>query len=104
MYIGNTDLAVLHVFLEGYRMAMEDTGASDSSDPNFSLFHQFVNEKYGFGRSTAGWANVIKAVSLGHSRDDVSWDTYDREMTADQKDAAMRLFYSLLDEYKANAV
>lgn len=66
-------------------MAMRDAGVEDVSTPDFDGFHEFVRERYNYFESTAGWANMIKAVVIGLDPNHIRWENYDHAMTFDQK-------------------
>lgn len=101
MYVGEIDLNYINSFIWGYEMAMDDAGVEDVSRPEFRKFHEFVRAKYNYYESTAGWANMIKAVVLGLNPETVCWEGYDSEMTIEQQKQALSKFYELLDEFKS---
>jgi len=101
MYIGDIDLNNLKTYIHGYTRAMNDARIFDVSNPEFHGLHEFVRAKYNYFESTAGWANMIKAVVLGLDPENISWEGYDKNITFEQQKQAMTKFYELLDEYKA---
>lgn len=100
MYIGDLDLDNLKTYIHGYQRAMDDAKINDVSTPEFHGLHEFVRKKYNYFESTAGWANMIKAVVLGLDPENISWESYDKNITFEQQKEALAKFYELLEEYK----
>ena len=101
MYVGDIDLNAINTYLSGYWMAMNDADFDDVSNPEFSKFHEFVRARFNYVESTAGWANMIKAVVIGLDSENIYWENYDKDMTFEQQNEALALFYKLIDEFKA---
>lgn len=101
MYIGDPSPKQLFVFLTGYGMAMDDAGITDISHPPFFReFHDWVARKLGFHESTAGWPNMIMAVTLGLNPKKIRWENYAVKATYQQKSEATELVFKLIDEYR----
>lgn len=100
MYIGDVTLGNIMVLIHGYEIAMQDAGIKDGSIPEFSAFHEFVQKKYGYYESTAGWANMILAVTIGLSPDGITWEDYDVGVTREQHFESVKTFFSLLNEFR----
>lgn len=99
MYVGEVSLRSIKVYLHGYEMAMMDAGVKDVSIPRFHDFNEFVREKYGYYESTAGWVNMILAVTIGLDPRNISWKTYGQAVTFEQHKKSVELFYQLLSEF-----
>lgn len=100
MYVGQTSLKNIHVFLSGYLMAMMEIGATDLTDPGFGNFHDWIANKFGYRESTAGWPNMILAAVIGCNPQSIEWESYDSNVTIEQHIESVAVFYKLLDEYK----
>jgi hypothetical protein len=100
MYIGDPSPEKLDVYLHGYRAAMHHAGKRDASDPPFHGFHLWVARRLGFGESTAGWSNMILAVTLGLNPRTIRWEGYNAAATSDQLKEATERCFALLDEYR----
>lgn len=100
MYVGDIDLNAINTYLAGYWMAMKDADINDVSNPEFHTFHEFVRARYNYDESTAGWANMIKAVVIGLDPEKIRWENYDKDMTFEQQKEALALFYQLIEEFK----
>jgi hypothetical protein len=100
MYVGNVTLGNLMTYLHGYEIAMRDAEVKDVSIPEFHAFHEFVREKFGFYESTAGWANMILAVTIGLSPKNITWEGYDVGVTCEQHIESVKAFYKLLNEFR----
>ena len=104
MWIGNPSPDALHIFLTGYWCAMDDAGVTDASLPVFQGFHDWVARKFGFGESTAGWANMILAVTVGADPASIHWESlFALPITDEQKRQATMRCFELIDEYRATA-
>lgn len=101
MYIGDPTTEKLDVFLTGYRVAMDHAGIADESQPPFMGFHNWVARKFGFRESTAGWSNMILAVTLGLDPSSVHWERYAAQATGEQQEEAVQRCFVLFDEYRA---
>jgi hypothetical protein len=102
MYAGDIDLNAIKTYLAGYTMAMIDAELEDVSEPEFHSFHEFVRAKYNYFESTAGWANMIKAIVIGLEPENLVWEDYDKDMTFEQQKEALVLFYDLLEEFRGS--
>jgi hypothetical protein len=100
MFISPISTDALSTFLCGYSVAMVEAGRCDVAKPRFQGFHDWVQEKFSYGESTAGWSNMILAKELGLSPDD-SWEEFLKlPITQQQHAAALQSFFCLLDEYR----
>lgn len=100
MYMSDITLNHFMTYLFGYEMAMRNVGIKDMSKPKFQGFHEFVKEKYGYFESTAGWANMILAATIGLSPKNIRWENYDINVTREQHLESIKTFYSLINEYR----
>ena len=103
MWIGDLSPRALHIFLTGYRCGMDDAGFAGVSQPEFRGFHDWVAQKFGFGESTAGWANMILAVTVGAEPANISWESlFASVITTEQNKQATMLCFQLIDEYRSS--
>ena len=100
MYIGEITLNNLFNYISGYRAAMDIAGIEDISIPEFYDFHEFVKEQYGYRESTAGWANMILAVTIGLNPSEIIWENYDSNITSEQHKTSVDRFFQLIDAYR----
>lgn len=101
MYTGKHTLSHIRTYIDGYSHAMHEIGGSDISNPSFDNFPKWVAEKYGFRRYTVSYPEIILAVILGISPDNVQWTSYDEGVTDAQHHQSVSLFFDLLAEYKS---
>jgi hypothetical protein len=100
MYLGYSTPHMLLVFLDAYRMAMDHAGIEDVSEPPYMGFFDWVAEKFGFSESTAGWANMILAITLGLNPKQLDWETYDQHASTEQQAKALQTCFECFDEYR----
>ncbi|MFA0809551.1 hypothetical protein, partial [Microbulbifer epialgicus] len=100
MYTSVETLSHIRSFINGYNFALKDNQDLNDSHNNFKGFHDFVARKYGFYESTAGWANMILAVELGHDPQKIIWSDFDAAATNVHHKNSIETFYQLLDEYR----
>ncbi|WNB74442.1 hypothetical protein [Methylomonas koyamae] len=100
MYVGDVTLGNLMTYMHGYEMAMRDAEVKDVSIPEFHGFHEFVRKKFGYYESTAGWANMILAVTIGLSPKNIIWENYNVGVTYEQHIESVKTFYKLLNEFR----
>ena len=99
MYIGDPSPNSLLIYLHGYQAAMRDAGVIDASKPDFHGFHDWIANKFGFSESTAGWAKMILAVTLGADPEDIIWEEFDRDATTQQRTEATYRCFELIEEF-----
>lgn len=102
MWIGHLSPNNLRVFLDGYQTAMHDVGSDDVSDPPFQGFHLWVARKFGFYESTAGWPNMVLAITLGLNPKDIDWVGYDSHATQQQLIDATHRCIDLIEEFRSS--
>lgn len=102
MYIGDPSPDSLLIFLSGYDLAMQHAGLVDTSQPPLHGFHDWIAQRLGFYESTAGWANMIMAVTLGLNPRAMRWEGYDHAATRTQRIEATERCFALLDEYRTS--
>lgn len=101
MFTGELSLRSIHTFLQGYSMALDQHQLLKSPD-TFS-FNEWVAQQLGFKESTAGWANMILAVTLGLEPTTISWEEcLALPVSKEQHQQSIKLFYQLLEDYKNN--
>jgi hypothetical protein len=103
MYIGDSSPNSLRVFLDGYGLAMHEAGVEDASHPRLQGFHDWIASKLGFCESTAGWANMILATTMGLDPAHVAWDDIHASATSQQRAEATTRVFALLDEFRREA-
>ena len=101
MWTGENTLNSMAVYVRGYNDALTDTQLiSFSTDP----FFDWVANKLGYFESTAGWANMILAFSLGYDTKNLLWEVVMARMVTEEEHLqSIKLFYILLEEYKADS-
>lgn len=84
VWLGEASVHRLHIFLQGYEVALHDAEIRLAEEqPPFPFFHDFVTKTLGFGKSSIGWAGAICERSGG-----------------DGATAFLR-FFELLDQFRA---
>jgi hypothetical protein len=101
MWTGEPTLRSIRIFIDGYCRALLDHGRIPESawkEP----FHDWVAKRLGYYASTAGWVNMILAHSMGLDPQTVDWAEFiQTPVTNGQHEASVRLFYQLLEEFRA---
>lgn len=100
LYLGYVSLRTLATYLAGYQMAMTDAAFMDISNPEFHQFNDFIRDKFGYLESTAGWSNMILAISLGFSPDNVDWCSFYTNISTQQHLISVSRFFELLAEFR----
>ncbi len=98
MYTGQNTLKSIHTYIGGYYHALRDNGLNQDED-QFEPFFDWVANKLGFNESTAGWANMILAITIALDPKHIIWNTYDSKVTQEQHNKSIKKFYKLLEEY-----
>ncbi len=80
MYIGYHSPTHLHSFLMGYAFGLQ-LESTNTEQPDFNDFHDWVAKKLNYDESTSGWAYMI-------------------EDQRKDKEEALWLFFELLDEFR----
>jgi len=101
MYIGDNNIFQLDSFLGGYFHAMIQVGADFIETPSFDDFHDWIAHRFGYRESTAGWPRMILAVAAGMNPKKPSWENLKARVTQNDHRKSIKLFYELLDEYRA---
>lgn len=100
MYTGEHKLSNIKSFIDGYSFALKDENESEKFISNFRGFHDWVAERYGFNESTAGWQNMILAVEMGLSPQNINWLGYSENANVAHHEASIATFFELVQEYK----
>ena len=99
LFTGEVSLKSIHIFLQGYSMALFQHQFIEAT--NFLSFNDWIAQKLGFLESTAGWANMILAVTLGLNPTTISWEEYfTLPVSNQQHQQSIEVFYNLLEDYK----
>lgn len=101
MWTGENTLKSIGIFLTGYYSALLENNLIGNSNSEES-FHNWVADKLGFYESTAGWGNMILAVTIGLNPKKISWENFDSEVDKNQHEMSIRKFYELLEEFISN--
>lgn len=99
MWTGELGLKSIRTFIDGYRFALSERQVTFLDQD----FNDWVAHKLGFGESTAGWQNMILAVTLGLHPKTLKWENYDADVTKEQHEKSISKFYELLEEYMTDA-
>lgn len=99
MWTGELSLKSIRTFLDGYTFALYQHNLINTEKENELNFHDWVANKLGFYESTAGWQNMILAVTIGLEPKTIRWENYDSEVTKEQHETSIRKFYELLEEF-----
>ncbi len=100
MFIGENTLKGIHTFISGYYLVLLDkeiVPATHMDEP----FFDWVADKLGYYESTAGWANMIVAESMGFDTKEINWEVvFDTPISNEQHSISINRFYELLEEFK----
>ena len=99
MWTGELSLKSIRTFLDGYSYALDQHKIINPDKEDELNFHDWVANKLGFYESTAGWQNMILAVTIGLDPKSIRWENYDLEVTKEQHETSVRKFYELLEEF-----
>ena len=102
LWTGDIRLKSIRTFLDGYSYALYENNLNNSTNSEELNFHDWVANKLGFNESTAGWHNMILAVTMGLDPKKMEWKNYDSEVTVNEHKESIKLFYKLLEEYIQN--
>lgn len=101
MWTGDVSLRSIHTYLSGYEHALSDLKVIPSSLAAPDPFFDWVANKLGYYESTAGWANMILAYSMGFEPRQISWNEFlEAPVTKDNHLKSIELFYQLLEAYR----
>lgn len=99
MWTGELTLKSIRTFLNGYSFALHEHKLFDLNDQSEPNFHDWTANKLDFYESTAGWQNMILAVTIGLDPKILNWENYDSQITKEQHEMSIRKFYELLEEF-----
>ena len=97
MWTGENTLKSIVSFISGYSIATEDYDV----DADFGIskkFHDWIAIRLGCYESTAGWANMILAYTIGMDPSKPNWENYDKEITEEYHRESIIKFYELLEQ------
>ncbi|MBF4483207.1 hypothetical protein [Flavobacterium sp. CSZ] len=64
-------------------------------------FFDWVADKLGYFESTAGWANMILAYSIGFEPESIIWEeVFNHNITKEQHLRSLQIFYELVEQFK----
>jgi hypothetical protein len=99
MWTGENSLKSIRTFLAGYSYAINEHDIPETEIDSGSNFHDWIANKFGFHESTAGWHNLILAVTIGLDPKNIEWEDIDKKATKEQHEKSVRSFYKLLEEF-----
>jgi hypothetical protein len=99
MWTGELTLKSIRTFINGYSCALHKYEIIDFNKKDEPNFHDWTAKKLGFYESTAGWQNMILAVTIGLNPKEIKWENYDSNVTKEQHEKSIKNFYELLEEY-----
>lgn len=106
MYIGKTSLERLSCFIYGYLYAQDSCCSKASVSFDHNNFANWVRKKYGYPSSSivAGWEKTVLAISLGIQPDKVDWNSMPKELTEEEHQRSVEVFFKLLRDYRDEGV
>ena len=99
MWTGEVNLKSIKIFVSGYYLALinHKIVPENINEP----FFDWVANKLGYFESTAGWANMILAYSVGFEPESIIWEElFDYNVTKEQHLKSIQLFYELVEQFK----
>ncbi|UTN02973.1 hypothetical protein L0669_16735 [Flavobacterium bizetiae] len=99
MWTGEASLKSIKIFVSGYYQALRDNKIVEENidEP----FFDWVANKLGYFESTAGWANMILAYSIGFKPESIIWEeVFDYNVTKEQHLRSIQIFYELVEQFK----
>lgn len=99
MWTGEASLKSIKTFVSGYYLALIDNKIVNEhiDEP----FFDWVANKLGYFESTAGWANMILAYSIGVKPENINWEEFFvYDITQEQHLKSIKLFYELVEQFK----
>ena len=99
IWTGEADLKSIKNFVSGYYQALIDNKIvpENIDEP----FFDWVADKLGYFESTAGWANMILAYSIGFKPESIIWEeVFDYNVTKEQHLRSIQIFYELVEQFK----
>ena len=100
MWTGEVNLKSIRLFVSGYYQALIDNKIvpENIDEP----FFDWVANKLGYFESTAGWANMILAYTLGFEPQSIIWEeVFDYNVTKEQHLRSVQQFYELVEQFKS---
>jgi len=100
MWTGEVNLKSIKLFVSGYYQALIDNKIvpENIDEP----FFDWVANKLGYFESTAGWANMILAYSLGFEPRSIIWEeVFDYNVTKEQHLRSVHQFYELVEQFRS---
>lgn len=99
MWTGEASLKSINTFVSGYYLALIENKIVNEhiEEP----FFDWVAKKLGYSASTAGWANMILAYSIGFKPENIIWEElFVYDITQEQHLKSIKLFYELIEQFK----
>jgi hypothetical protein len=100
MWTGEATLKSIHNYISGYYHALQDNKIVQKSATDEPFF-DWVANKLGYYESTAGWANMILAYSMGFKPENISWEeVFATPVTNEQNLKSIKFFYELVEQFR----
>jgi len=98
MWISEVTLKSYNSFLTGYSCALNEYNIKEDIGISFE-FMEWIAKKLGYFESTAGWANMILAATIGLNPKSIKRKNYDVNVTKEQHLNSVNKFYQFIEEY-----
>ena len=100
LFTGENTLKSINLFINGYHWCLTEYKLTANLSSEMDPFFDWVANKLGYFESTAGWVNMINAVSLDYVPNDINWNDFLKEtITKEQHSKSINLFYELVEEF-----
>jgi hypothetical protein len=100
MWTGEATLKSINNYISGYYHALLDNKIVQKPHTDEPFF-DWVAKKLGYYESTAGWANMILAFSIGFKPENISWEeVFATPVTNEQHMKSIKFFYELVEQFK----
>lgn len=100
MWTGEATLKSIHNYISGYYRALLDNKIVQKPHTDEPFF-DWVAKKLGYYESTAGWANMILAFSMGFKPENISWEeVFATPVANEQHLKSIKFFYELVEQFK----
>lgn len=99
LWTGEATLKSIHIFISGYYQALLDHKIVLIIHPEQPFF-EWVAKKLGYNESTAGWANMILAFTLGFKPEYINWEeVLATPVNKEQHFESVKFLYELIEQY-----
>lgn len=98
IWTGDFTLKSIYTYINGYSHALRDYNLIESN-ANFPTFNNWIANRLGFYESTAGWVNMILAITIGLNPKSIEWLNFDEKVSQNTHKKSVIKFYQLLEEF-----